>query len=80
MILAALLFISRVAATTTVSQVTDDYVVVHELCHLRVADHSPRFWALVEHHRPDWRPQRDWLREYGAELLAFSPADLPLAP
>jgi predicted metal-dependent hydrolase len=57
-----------------------DYVVVHELCHLRVADHSPRFWALVEHHRPDWRPQRDWLREYGAELLAFSPADLPLAP
>lgn len=51
-----------------------DYVVMHELCHLRVADHSRRFWALLERHRPDWRLQRGWLREYGAELLAFRPA------
>ena len=49
-----------------------DYVVVHELCHLRVPNHSRRFWTLVEGHRPDWRDQRDWLREYGPELLAFS--------
>jgi predicted metal-dependent hydrolase len=52
-----------------------DYVVVHELCHLRVPDHSRRFWALVERHRPGWRLQRDWLREYGSELLAFTPTD-----
>ena len=52
-----------------------DYVVVHELCHLRVPNHSRRFWALIEQHRPDWRHQRDWLREYGSELLAFSPAE-----
>jgi predicted metal-dependent hydrolase len=52
-----------------------DYVVVHELCHLRVPDHSRRFWTLVEQHRPRWRDQRDWLREYGPELLAFSPSD-----
>ena len=50
-----------------------DYVVVHELCHLRVPDHSRQFWALVEHHRPSWRRQRDWLRDNGAELLAFRP-------
>jgi predicted metal-dependent hydrolase len=50
-----------------------DYVVVHELCHLRVPNHSRRFWALVERHRPYWRGQRDWLREHGAELLAFRP-------
>jgi predicted metal-dependent hydrolase len=50
-----------------------DYVVVHELCHLREPNHSPRFWRLVERHRPGWREQRDWLRDYGPELLAFKP-------
>ena len=48
-----------------------DYVVVHELCHLRVPNHSRRFWQLVEGRRPHWREQRDWLREHGPELLAF---------
>src|SRR5688572_13252800 len=52
-----------------------DYVVVHELCHLRVPNHSRRFWTLVERHRPHWKDQRAWLREYGAELLAFKPPD-----
>src|SRR5262249_27436570 len=51
------------------------YVVVHELCHLREPNHSPRFWALVAGRRPEWRAARDWLREHGEELLAFSPAD-----
>jgi len=50
-----------------------DYVVVHEVCHLRVGNHSPRFWALVEQRRPRWRDQRDWLRVHGPELLAFTP-------
>ncbi len=52
-----------------------DYVVVHELCHLRVPNHSRRFWALVERHRPHWRQQREWLRDYGPELLAFRPQE-----
>ena len=52
-----------------------DYVVVHELCHLCVPNHSKRFWKLVEGRRPNWRGQRDWLREHGLELLAFSPLD-----
>ena len=51
-----------------------DYVVVHELCHLREPNHSRRFWKLVEHRRPDWRAHRDWLHEHGPELLAFRPA------
>ena len=50
-----------------------DYVVVHELCHLRVPNHSKSFWTLVEGSRPDWREQRDWLREHGPELLALRP-------
>jgi predicted metal-dependent hydrolase len=51
-----------------------DYVVVHELCHLREPNHSRRFWRLVESRRPDWRAHRDWLHEHGPELLAFRPA------
>ena len=51
-----------------------DYVVVHELCHLRVPNHSKKFWSLVERWRPGWRDQREWLREHGPELLAFRPA------
>jgi predicted metal-dependent hydrolase len=51
-----------------------DYVVVHELCHLREPNHSPRFWRLVATRRPEWRRQRDWLRDHGPELLAFRPA------
>jgi predicted metal-dependent hydrolase len=51
-----------------------DYVVVHELCHLREPNHSRRFWSLVENRRPGWRAQRDWLHEHGPELLAFRPA------
>ena len=51
-----------------------DYVVVHELCHLREPTHSRRFWRLVESRRPDWRAHRDWLHEHGPELLAFRPA------
>ncbi len=46
-----------------------DYVVWHEVCHLRVRDHSPRFWALVERRCPGWREQRDWLRRNGATLV-----------
>jgi predicted metal-dependent hydrolase len=51
-----------------------DYVVVHEVCHLREANHSRRFWRLVETRRPNWRDQKTWLDEHGPELLAFRPA------
>jgi predicted metal-dependent hydrolase len=45
-----------------------DYVIWHEACHLVVMDHSPRFWALLECHLPDYREPRDWLRRNGAAL------------
>jgi predicted metal-dependent hydrolase len=46
-----------------------EYVVWHEVCHLEILDHSPRFWALVEHHWPDYREDRHWLKANGATLV-----------
>jgi predicted metal-dependent hydrolase len=45
-------------------------VVVHELAHLRVFGHGPRFWALVASRRPDHAIWRRWLREHSYELHA----------
>jgi predicted metal-dependent hydrolase len=46
-----------------------DYVVEHEVCHLEVMDHSPRFWRLLESRVPDWRDHARWLRRYGSTLV-----------
>jgi predicted metal-dependent hydrolase len=40
-----------------------DYVIVHELVHLRQPDHSRKFWAKVEALMPDYPRRREWLRE-----------------
>jgi predicted metal-dependent hydrolase len=45
-----------------------DYVLVHELMHLRRMDHSPRYWKLVAAAYPDYRTARDWLRAHGPGL------------
>lgn len=47
-----------------------DYVVVHELSHLRVMDHSPRFWAVVAEASPDYAALRAELREHASPLWA----------
>ena len=46
-----------------------DYVIEHEVCHLEVMDHSPRFWALLESRSPGWREHAEWLRRYGSTLV-----------
>ena len=45
-----------------------DYVVVHELCHRKEMNHSPRFWAEVERVLPEYRRARKWLRENGGAI------------
>ncbi|MFI4993936.1 MAG: M48 family metallopeptidase [Solirubrobacterales bacterium] len=46
-----------------------EYVVWHEVCHLEILDHSPRFWALLQRRWPAYREDRDWLRVNGATLI-----------
>lgn len=45
-----------------------DYVLIHELMHLRRMDHSPAYWKLVAAACPDYRECRAWLRAHGPAL------------
>lgn len=47
-----------------------DYVVVHELCHRKEMNHSPRFWAEVERVLPDYKQRLQWLKENGNAIMA----------
>lgn len=49
------------------------YVVCHEVCHLRVHDHSQRFWRLMDMARPGWREEAAWLRRYGPLISLHQP-------
>jgi len=53
-------------------------VVVHELAHLRVFGHGPRFWALVAARRPDHLGDRAWLRRHSHAL--HTALDGPVEP
>jgi predicted metal-dependent hydrolase len=46
-----------------------DYVIWHEVCHLEVMDHSPRFWTLVARHCPEHAERAAWLRHNAATLV-----------
>ena len=46
-----------------------DYVIIHELCHLKQLNHSPAFWLQVSQYYPDYRGARQWFKANGAGLL-----------
>jgi len=45
-----------------------EYVVVHELVHTRVKNHSAAFWKAVTEIYPTWKQERAWLNQYGLQL------------
>ena len=52
-----------------------DAIVVHELCHRKYMDHSPRFYAEVLRVCPDYRARHKWLKENGYLLFAAAGKD-----
>ena len=51
-----------------------DYVMIHELMHLKRLDHSPKFWKLVAKACPEYQAARRWLRAHGHDDPSFNPA------
>ncbi len=48
-----------------------DYVVLHELSHLRHFDHSASFWRQLGQHCPDYKNRRKWLKDNGCLLISL---------
>lgn len=46
-----------------------EYVVIHEICHIKHRNHSRNFWSLVAQHCPQYKSHRSWLRTHGASLM-----------
>ena len=51
-----------------------DYVIIHELAHLKEMNHTKRFWQLVEQYCPQWRNHRKWLKDHAMELSTKLPS------
>ena len=46
-----------------------DYIVLHELCHLKIEEHSHRFWDLIHRFMPDYQDKINWLKVNESGLL-----------
>lgn len=45
-----------------------DYIIVHEMSHMLIMDHSKEFWSLMERIMPDYEKRREWLKNYGIKM------------
>jgi predicted metal-dependent hydrolase len=48
-----------------------DYIIVHELCHLRHMNHGKDFWNTVAQYMPDYEKKKEWLKVNGMKLYAI---------
>ena len=49
-----------------------DYVLIHELAHINVPNHSSEFWELVKKKNPNYLKHKRWLRDNGSSFILFS--------
>jgi predicted metal-dependent hydrolase len=55
-----------------------EYVIIHELLHLKEMNHSRKFWELVAHYCPAWREHKKWLKQHETDLTSKLCASSPL--
>lgn len=46
-----------------------EYIILHELCHLKIKEHSHHFWNLLHKFMPDYKEKVDWLKVNGPSVL-----------
>jgi hypothetical protein len=46
-----------------------DYIILHELCHLKIKEHSHHFWDMVHRFMPDYQKHVQWLKINGMPIL-----------
>ena len=46
-----------------------DYVVLHELCHLKIKEHSHHYWDMLHKYMPNYNDKIEWLKANGNNLL-----------
>ena len=49
-----------------------DYIVLHELCHLRIKEHSHHYWELVHRFIPNYQDKIEWLNANGNNLVCMT--------
>lgn len=52
-----------------------DYIIIHELTHLKIKGHGNKFWACVKNFLPTWKKAEKWLQEHGMRLMMIFPSE-----
>ncbi len=61
-------FISLNIALAALPRTLSDYIIIHELAHIKHKNHSKEFWALVKRHYPNYKDARDELKKFATIL------------
>jgi predicted metal-dependent hydrolase len=46
-----------------------DYIILHELCHLKIKEHSHHYWDLLHKFMPNYYDKIEWLKVNGSSLI-----------